>query len=172
MIRNDDLKTELARRLAGLLRGDPAVHGHHEIYPLLLERREITRVETVAVTLPMGKDHHGIEAELAQKEIEHRGTGGAVGVVVAVDGHPLPLFHRLHQPPYGLFHVGQEKGRGKVGQAGVQMPAGFLRVSYPAADQKVRQEGWNFQFTAENFDASLVNGSHFPGRRGTHERGG
>ena len=61
-----------------------------------------------------------IEAQLPEELVQHRGGGDAVGVIVAIDGHRLPLAHRPAQTGGGGFQVRQLEGGIEALQGGVQ----------------------------------------------------
>ena len=98
---------------------DAAVHRDHEPG---LGRQLFEGLDLEAVTLgqPVGDVGEAIEAQLPEELVQHRGGGDAVGVVVAIDGHRLPLAHGPAQTGGGGFQVRQVEGGIEAVQGGVQ----------------------------------------------------
>ena len=113
---------------------DAAVHRDHEPG---LRRQLFEALDLEAVTLgqPVGDVGEAIEAQLPQELVQHRGGGDAVGVVVAVDGHRLPLAHRPAQAGGGGFQVRQLEGGIEALQGGVQKGQDVVLGGQPPVQQ-------------------------------------
>ena len=120
----------------GHLRGvaDAAIHRDHEPG---LRRQLFEALDLEAVTLgqPVGDVGEAGEAQFPQELVQHGGGGDAVGVVVAVDGHRLPLAHRLAQAGGGDFQVRQPEGGIQALQGGVQKGQDVVRGGQTAVQQ-------------------------------------
>ena len=113
---------------------DAAVHRDHEPG---LGRQLFQTLDLEAVTLgqPVGDVGDARQAQLPQELVQHRGGGNAVGVVVAIDRHRLPLAHRPAQTGGGGFQVRQLEGGIEALQGGVQKGQDVVLGGEPPVQQ-------------------------------------
>ena len=120
MVGNDDVHAGRGSPLDGIKRRDstvdrddhPGTQRDGAVHP---REREI-----VAVPGPVGHDCLGPPAQCTYPAGEQRGSRDAVGVVVAVDHHQLPAFHRQGQPACRPVRVQEQGGIVQVFQARTQ----------------------------------------------------
>jgi hypothetical protein len=100
-----------------LMRHGAAIHRHDQAGAALRQPHQCLAAGAIAFQQPIGDIVIGPVAQRADQPDQQRRAGGAVHVIIAIDGDRLGALDGIGQPVRGAVHIGKHR---RIGQEGAQ----------------------------------------------------
>ena len=151
VVRDDQIETQLAGALRRLHAANAAIHRHHHPNALRMQTLDRPGVQPVAVLQALGNEVRHVTLQELEGAAQHDGGADSIGIVVAVHGDRFASLHGTEEPLDGAVEVRETRRVVQIVEAGVQEPAGRVRVREAALDEQTGCERVHRQLPTESF---------------------